>query len=268
LNAEYYAEIIKASKKYGNICPETIIRIVRSEIGKFNSEKDAVKSVKTKLHKITGAFLGEERIRQAYKLLESLSENTADELIYKILALHASSAERMTFTKEMYKDIFSVTGAEGPILDIACGFNPFCIPLMPEPAQNKYRATEINVKITELLNRFFALTGSSACAYATDIIYTIPDFYTHNVFLFKTLPLLEQQQKGYSKILIDRLDSEFFSITFPTKTLSGKNVGMYKFYNEFMENCFAKNEFEYCLQKEYFNEILYIIRRKKALILY
>ena len=266
MNVEYCAGIIKASKKYNRVCPETITRIVQNEIGKFKSEKDVVKSVKNKLHIITGAFAGEECINRAFKLLETSDANPADETIYKILALHASSAERTTFMGDMYKDIFVVTGAEGPILDIACGFNPFCIPLIPELTRNKYRATDINIKITELLNRFFALTGLDAQAYATDIIYKIPDFYTHNVFLFKTLPLLERQQKGFSKKLIDRLDSGFFSITFPTKTLSGKNVGMYKFYNEFMENCFAKTEFEYCLQKEYSNEILYIIRRKASRI--
>ena len=262
MNAEYYADIIKSSKKYGCICGETITRIVQSEIGKFKSEKDIIKAVKNKLHIITGAFVGEDRIKQAYKLLESLNENSAHETITKILSLHASSAERMTFMKEMYKDIFSVTGAEGSILDIACGFNPFCIPLMPELTRNKYYATDINIKITELLNRFFAAAGVDAHARATDVIYKIPDFGARNVFLFKTLPLLEQQQKGYSKKLIDRLNSEFFSITFPTKTLSGKNVGMHRFYNDFMENCFTKNEFEYCLQKQYFNEILYIIRKK------
>lgn len=108
----------------------------------------------------------------------------------------------------------------------------------------------------------FTSTNINGCAFANDALYKTPDVQVQNVFLFKIIPLLEQQQKGYSKILIDQLQSEFFTITFPTKSLSGKNVGMYQFYDEFMKNCFTENEFEYCLQKEYLNELLYIIRRR------
>ena len=263
MNIDTCVKAIKESKKYGFICEETIIRIVQNEIGKHKSEKDVIKSVKTKLHQITGAFVGEDSIKQALRLLDTLNKHSVSDTIKKILALHISSMERMRFIDEMYKDIFDITGNQCSILDVACGFNPFCLPLFSKFIQKKYYATDIYVKIIDLLNRFFDLADVNGCAFANDVLYKTPDVQVQNVFLFKIIPLLEQQQKGYSKILVNQLNSEFFTITFPTKSLSEKNVGMYQFYDAFMKNCFTDNEFEYCLQKEYLNELLYIIKRRR-----
>ena len=62
---------VKATKKYNFICDETVVRIVQNEIVKFKSEKDVVKSVKTKLHQITGAFISEDSTEQAFALLKT-----------------------------------------------------------------------------------------------------------------------------------------------------------------------------------------------------
>lgn len=263
MNIDDCVHVIKSSKKYSLICDQTIIRIVKKEAEKHKSEKDIIKSAKTKLHQISGVFIGEDSIRQVYKLMETLHENNVNEVINKILSLHASSTERMNFIGEMYNDIFLITGNEGSVLDIACGFNPFYIPCMSISDQGKYYAADINIKIIDLLNCFFSLTGINGHAFANDVLYKTPDVPVHNVFLFKIIPLLEQQQKGFTGILIDQLRSDFFTVTFPTKTLSGKNVGMYQYYDEFMKNRFAESDFEYCFQKEYFNELLYIIKRRK-----
>lgn len=265
MTAESCAEIIKSSKKYGSVCDETILRISENEIGKYKSDKEVIKSVKTKLHQITGAFIGGEEIKKASSLLENINPDNLSDTIGCILALHASSAERMGFSDELYRDIFAVTGNIGPILDIACGFNPFFIPLMPGGNSLKYYATDINVEIIGLLNEFFRLTGTTGSAFAGDILYRTPDLKVHNVLLFKILPLIEQQQKGYSQQLINQLNTEFITITFPTKSLSGKNVGMARFYGDIMESRFPTVRFEYCLKKEYSNELLFIIRKKVQL---
>jgi hypothetical protein len=66
MTAESCAEIIKSSKKYNSVCDETILRISENEIGKYKSDKEVIKSVKTKLHQITGAFIGGEEIKKAH----------------------------------------------------------------------------------------------------------------------------------------------------------------------------------------------------------
>lgn len=282
MNAGVCINAVKESNKYNFICDETIERLVENEIKKYRSEKEVIKSVKTKLHRITGAFIGESDIQNAYNVLqnafgilqkadgitsqstpEAANEQSFGESIRQILSLHASTRERMGFMEEMFRDIFAVTGEDCRILDIACGFNPFFLALYSGTVCEKYYASDINTRLIDLLNYFFLKTNINGQAFASDILYRIPDIRVSNVFLFKIIPLIEQQQKGYSKVVADRLKSEFLTITFPTKSLSGKNVGMYRFYNELMKNYFCEAEYEYCLEKEYGNEVLYIIRRRK-----
>ncbi|MCL2321544.1 MAG: hypothetical protein FWC47_05475 [Oscillospiraceae bacterium] len=256
MNIEDCVNTIKASKKYNSICDETIIRISENEMKKNKSDKEIIKSVKTKLYQISGAFISDDSIKFIYKNYE-LSKSFP-----MVEALHSSTAERISFAKEMYRDIFSVTGDECSILDIGCGLNPFFLGNMKKLYGGKYFATDINLKLIKLLNIFFASTNIDGHAFPNDVLYKVPDIHVENVFLFKILPLFEQQQKGSSKRIIEEIDSEYFTITFPTKTLSGKNVGMKNFYNNFIKNNFTEEEFEYCFEKEYINELLYIIKKK------
>ena len=261
MNLDDCLAAIKASKKYRAICDETIRRLVAGESRKYRTEKELIKSVKTQLHQISGVFIDEGSIKRASGLLDGLSGPPTEETIREILSLHTSSRERLGFIEEMYGDIFAVTGSGGAILDLACGFNPFFLPLMPTVSPAKYYATDINVHLIALINEFFAQTGINGHACASDVLFKVPDIEAQNVLLLKIVPLLEQQQKGFAKTLIGQLKSEFFTLTFPTKSLSGKNVGMYQFYDRFMQENFAKKDFEYCLQKENHNEIIYVIRR-------
>ena len=111
-----------------------------------------------------------------------------------------------------------------------------------------------------LLNEFFKINNLNGHAYAGDVLYKVPEYECDVVFLFKILPLLEQQKKGYSKYLIDNLNSSNFVITFPTKSLSGKDYGMYNFYRNFMRENFTY--YDFIFESEYKNELLIILERR------
>ncbi len=261
MSAEEIFKRVKASKKYGCICDETIMRLAGSEAEKRVSEKDAVKAVKTRLHVIAGAFSESGKLAEAEKLLDAWSAENGGEIAERILGLHKSSAERMGFGREMYRDILGAVGEGGAVLDIACGLNPFAAPLMGRI--DRYIATDIDTRVVSLVNRFFGLAGIPGVAIASDVLYRIPVNRVKNTLLFKIVPLLEQQKKGFSAELAESLDSEFLTITFPTRSLSGKNVGMAGFYRDFIRASFPEDRFRFCFDKEYQNELLYIIRRKK-----
>ncbi|NLO48676.1 MAG: methyltransferase [Clostridiales bacterium] len=256
---------INSSKKYAGICEETILRILSSEITKHKKSKEVVKSVKNRLHQITGAFLNETDPIKARRLLDSWNESDPADIARSLLALHASSRERLDFYPELLGDIFSVTGA-GSVLDLACGFNPFAMALNECNPVTEYFATDIHFEIIELVGRFFSLAGIKGEAFVSDILYKIPAKKVHNVILFKLLPLLEQQKKGCSEALLSGLETEFITITFPTRSISGKNVGMVKTYGAFIKTVCPESRYEYCFEKEYKNELLYIVRQKNSSI--
>jgi len=241
--------LIKTSKKYSNICDETIHRIIADEIKKYKSEKDVVKSVKTKLHQISEAFFDSKNIDKI---------NIKGD-ITQIMRYHVSTLERIDFVFEMYDDIFANLLKYDTILDIACGFNPFMLPFLKV---NHYYAVDINIDNVNLLNEFFRINNLNGTAYAGDVLYKIPEIESGVVFLFKILPLLEQQKKGYSKFLLKNLKSDYFVITFPTKSLSGKDYGMFNFYRNFMKENFPDPDYEYVFEREYKNELLIIIKRR------
>ena len=258
---EKIVEVVRASKKYGIVCDETVMRIAAEEAGRQKSEKAAVKAVKTRLHQITGAFISPDKLKTAGRLLDEMGEENREEIIRQVLGLHTSSAERMGFAREMFEDIFAVTGRDGVILDIACGLNPLFMGLMDGVEQLEYHGVDINVGAVALVNRFFEMSEVCGRAIAGDVLYQVPEVAADHVFLFKILPLLEQQRKGSSRALVEGLKAKWFTISFPTKTLSGKNVGMHQFYRAFMGAQFGDGAFEVCLEKEYENELVYVIKR-------
>ena len=261
MTASEIIQQIKSSHKYRSICDETIQRITRSKIGQYQSDKATIKSIKTKLHQITQAFVSENSILKANHFLDELNSKNLNPTVKAILTLHASSKERLDFAEQLYADIFSKVGSHHQtVLDIACGFNPFLLPTLHLPIK-RLIATDINASSVNLLNRYFQLINFSGHATSSDILETIPNQPVDLCLLFKILPLLEQQQKGFSKTLINNLPAQHFAITFPTKTLSGKNIGMPHFYRTFITNTLPSSQYDYLLEKSYPNELLFIIKK-------
>ena len=63
---------LKASKKYNVLCPDTIKHVVKIEIKKHKSIKNAVKSIRKKLHLILADYLNQLNYAVAGKELESV----------------------------------------------------------------------------------------------------------------------------------------------------------------------------------------------------
>jgi 16S rRNA (guanine(1405)-N(7))-methyltransferase len=152
---------IKSSRKYAGICEETILRLINSEALKCRKSKDVVKSVKNRLHLITGAFLNETDLIKARRHLDGWNESDPADIARSLLALHASSRERLDFYPELLGDIFNVTGA-GSVLDLACGFNPIAMALNGSCPVTEYFAADIHFEMVELVGRFFSLAESRA----------------------------------------------------------------------------------------------------------
>jgi 16S rRNA (guanine(1405)-N(7))-methyltransferase len=188
------------------------------------------------------------------------SDEKAKEISLKIQGFHTSSKERVSFIASLYSTIFSITGIPNSILDIACGYNPFAIPFMSLNNSPKYYAQDIDNYEIELINVFFEKIGIQPNAKCTDIMIDIPEIETDIAFLFKTLPVLEQQEKKYSSLLLNKLKSKYIVVSFPTKTLCGKRIGMSTHYEEFINN--ISTELNYKYQKLTFvNEDFYIIKK-------
>lgn len=224
------------SKKYNAICDELIYRICQETAIKYKKDKEIIKAVRTQLHAIYGAFFSDKCINQATSIISNYnSEKSIEQLAEELLNLHTSSQERFEHIEELYNYVFSVTGHPTSITDIGCAFNPFSIPYMGISSIKEYHALDIDKRLPDVINSFFSILDLPKLASTIDIISSTPEFSSDVTFLFKILPVIEHQKKGKSIEILNQIKSDYFVITYPTKSLSGKNKGMENHYSQFVE---------------------------------
>lgn len=262
-NLERILECIASSRKYKNIHKRTILEIVKMEASKYKKEKDLIKAVKSKLHQIYGAFLTEKDIRKINILLDSLE---ADKRIVRdiskdILLLHISTRERLEFYGALYREIFSITGKPKVILDLASGLNPYSIPWMNIEDPITYYAYDIDCLLIDSINRFFELIDLPKLAVVKDVIFEDVEEEGELCFIFKFLPTAERIKKGSSKRLLENIQAQFIVVSFPLKSISGREKGMLENYAVIFEPIFRDN---YDIIKKFIlgEEIFYILKKR------
>jgi len=264
---------IKKSKKYSNVYQLLLERVCSEESVKYKKDKDKIKAVKNRLHEIYGAFLSENSVKFAEdainKNIEAIinySYNNNIKSSENLLKLNTSSNERLSFISELYKFIFDAIHCEiNTILDIGCGFNPFSLPFMLEltPKLNikSYYALDIDVNLAEIINKYFDLLKLPKYAGCIDLISETPPQKADVAFLFKMIPTIETCKKGRGFEIINNLDVKYIAVSFPTKTLCGKDKGMADHYAAFFENSLDSVKFEMTGKSIFMNELVYVLKK-------
>ncbi len=216
------------SGKYSNVYEGTLRKIISTMTLRFKKEKEIEKNVRKKLHQIYAAYQISTVIK--YKVLG----------IDDILKSHVSTAERMGFYEEFYGKIFDGLGEQGKkykIYDAACGLNPFSAFYFKERVE-LYHCSDIDVEANKEINRFFTENELSNFSSANrDLMVDEIPFSDYDVvFLFKTLSCIERQEKGSAKkILQNALAAPVVVVSFPSKSIGGKEKGMVENYSNFLE---------------------------------
>ncbi len=229
-------EKVCASKAGREIDPAVVSAAVRWALARF-SPKDAEKAAKTRLHQLYGSYVGEGWAKAAAKTLALLEAGALppQDAAMRLMALHGSTAERLEHIGECYERIFEACGAPSSVLDVACGLNPlaFVLPGMPQAALT---ALDAGQDIAALLNRFFAAAPlPRAHAESGDAMAALPAGPYDLALVLKFLPLAERIEKGGALRLLRAIPARRVVVSFPTRSLSGRNVGMEKNYSEWFE---------------------------------
>jgi len=249
------------SKKYASVFPPLISRLIEEEIHK--KAPDSIKAAKTKLHQIYGAYTQDNAHKKAARLLDGLADpiTTAK----AILSLHASTKERLPYYADFYDFILGHVGRAESILDIGCGYNPFSIPLIPALTKlQAYHAYDIDTWVADLLNRFFACLGLPTAAKCADLAVDIPQETADIALMCKLLPVLESQSPGSGYRLARGLNVRYLLITYPLKSLGGREKGMAKHYSAAFSQALQDGElgkFSLVDERQVGNEMLYILTK-------
>jgi len=259
--SDIVAEVLK-SKKYRGIDTSVIQRICADTAARYPKKKEALKAAKSELHSIHQSFLQYECHQTASALLTALppdySETQLDDMVMQLMRLHASTRERLAEIRAIYSFIGQHITAESTVMDIGCGFNPFALPLLREQAK-AYVAYDINTETIDVLNAFFARTQSPLYkASIFDVVSATPGMTADVVLLLKLLPLLQQQKKGRGFELLTELRFQKAIVSFPLKSLTGKQKGMGTFYSAWMEDGLPST-LQTVHKRSFASEVFYIV---------
>ncbi len=252
------------SKKYKGIYKKTIEHNVKRCLEKYG-KRQAEERTRKILHQIWSAYYDKkpdynclyESFIEEFKTIDKTESEIKKKLI-KILSMQSSTCERIPILDDFYKRIFSITGEPLSIIDHACGLNPLTYLWMNLNNDVMYRGYDIDSDLICFLNSIFKLLGLSNIEARLGDVF-VDDFdYADVVFMFKLLPILEHQEKGSSLNVIRRQKCKYLVVSFPTKSLSGKEKGMTRYYsNWFKKTIQSENwKFEEVL---FNNELVFVL---------
>jgi 16S rRNA (guanine(1405)-N(7))-methyltransferase len=244
--AEFVRQVRK-NARYADIDEKLVTRLVQDFQSKGFSPKDIVKRTRAKLHQIGGAYQ-ENAIpyQRLHTELLTLPDNLQDAQVLdfctRVIDYHRSTKERAAQLSVMYKAIFADLPPIHAILDLACGLNPLTLPWMPVADTIQYHACDIYGDMITLLNDFFAHFHVNGRAFLCDLSTEVPTTKVDLVFLFKTLPCLEQVDKSISLRLLQSISSEYVLVSFPVRSLSGRAKGMPQHYEQHFQTLLAQTD--------------------------
>ena len=117
----------------------------------------------------------------------------------------------------------------------------------------KYIAEDIHLDALRVAGHYSDVTKCPIEAKASDLLNAIPTVAVELALLLKIVPLLEQQKKGYYVRVLRELNAKFTVVTFPTKTMSGKVVGMLDNYRNLFDDFIDSSDFRVLFTKAYCN---------------
>ena len=252
---------LSASKKYSGVCLSTLERVLEESFARHRKPKDAEKAARERLHGITGAFMSVEECRRAEQALRQWTPGD-DASLTEALLQHASTRERLPLSAmdALYARIFAVTGRPETVLDLACGLNPVYL------AARGLAVTGVDIQrpATDLINNAMGKQhGLPARAFCADLLTpgSLPEGRFSLALAFKLLPILETQKTGAAERLLRMVDADWLAVSYPTRTLGGRNVGMAAHYVEWMEKRLPE---ELTVEASFTegSELVYVLRRR------
>ena len=223
------------SAKYQKLSPDLVRRVGAAEWRKRPRMKEAVKATKNRLHQIAGAYWqSNPDYGAALQLLteSAVSSDTLQTSCRQLMAIHRSTQERLPILDEFYHTILADLPPIRSVLDVACGLNPLSYLWFPRATEVVFSACDLYTDQIAFLNAYWPLAGLHGHATVTDIgDWSATNQVTADLILvLKTLPVLEQIEKGAASRLLDGLNGRFLLITFPARSLGGRPKGMVQNY--------------------------------------
>ncbi|MFN8513828.1 MAG: hypothetical protein U0232_17260 [Thermomicrobiales bacterium] len=228
-------EAVREGAKYRAIAPELVRSVGARELAKGRGLRETVKATRNKLHQMVGAYIeGEPRYDRWLADLTAAYATGDPAEIRRVSAAvmrhHASTRERLPILDQFYATLFSRLPPIRRVLDVACGLNPLALPWIPLAEGAEYVACDVDAAMVGFLGDFLALTPITGRAVVRDIVADPPTEPADLALVLKAIPCLEQLDKAAGTRLLDALNAPYLLVSFPARSLGGRQRGMVEHY--------------------------------------
>lgn len=234
-------QAVVGSAKYRHVCEDVIRNVGSRELARRPNLREAIKATKNKLHQVGAAYLAG---RMDYdRWLEGLGTAASSgdrrrflQVCREVMKRHSSTRERVGMLDEFYARTLAGLSGIRTVLDIACGLNPLAIPWMPLERDLEYHAYDMYTDMVAFLGQFLEIAGVRGQAEARDVTRFPPTRRADLALILKSLPCLEQLDKSASVRLLEATNAEHLLISFPVRSLGGRDKGMaHSYEQQFLE---------------------------------
>lgn len=255
---------VQRSAKYRHLSESLIASIGQKELDNRKRLKEAIKSTKSKLHQIGGAYFDKtpnytlwlDELRQA----QQTSPDVLRETCRQIMGHHASTRERLACLDTFYSEVFASLGPICSVLDLACGLNPLAIPWMPLEEGASYHVLDIYADMLQFIGAFAELIGVCSVVECEDVLQHTPEGTFDLVLLLKSLPCLAQVNPIQATGLLDRLHAETILVSYPVASLGGTGKRMRTHYEEQLASL-VRGKPWHVQRLDFATELAFLIRR-------
>ena len=219
-------EGLASSSRYRHLTAGLLARTADWAVARHAKPGPALKAAKRKLHQVFGAYAVKlDSLGNHLDVLEAGDET--DAVCRRILRLHHSTAERLSFIEAFHATIWDHCGTPRHILDLAAGLNAFSLPFSGLGPAVSYTAMEIDRRMVDAVRRFLTVTQRPGDCLWHDILDGIPSGNADVALVLKTLPCLERQKPGAAVDLMHHLeDIPDVVVSYPVRSLGGARKNM------------------------------------------
>lgn len=260
MDIEELTDKVLESRKYCSLYRPTVVRIVSELVNRY-PKNGAEKAIKRRLHQIWGAYFTKPNYSRLFKKIRERKGAGMDArtALLPVLRLQTSTNERIPILNRLYPQIFSFTGLPNTVLEPACGLNALTYFWMD--SKINYLGVDVDVELINFINEVYELFGIRKAGVKLGDI--LEDKFTDKaelVLLLKALPLLEHQKKNCSLTVLREIKCKFLVVSFPTRSISGKDKGMVEFYTNYFQNLVKEENWQ--TEKLFFDsELVFIVRK-------
>jgi 16S rRNA (guanine(1405)-N(7))-methyltransferase len=251
--------------KYAAIQPGLVEQLAERELAKGRKPKEATKEVSAKLHQIGAAYF--KLAPQYTHWLDELADLPNDPLsedvrafALRVMQAHSSTAERLSILAEFYADILAPLGPLESVFDLACGLNPLALPWMPLSTGARYYGCDIFSDLIAFDNAFLRHCGLDAHLETADIFHYEFKQPVQAALLLKSLPCLEQLEKGAAGALLDAVPAQYLLVSYPIRSLGGRSKGMRQTYSAQFEALTADKKWK-ITKYEFSSELAFLVEK-------